>query len=1506
LAAPGRHLSQVSLLQRSAHELDGLESQAFDTEVLNSVIQYFPGIDYLVRVLEGAARLVRPGGRIFVGDVRNFRLLAAFHTAVQLHKAPATLSREQLRARIQSHVNQEEELLIDPEFFTALRRQVPRIGRVEVHLKRGRHRNELTRFRYDVVLHIGKEDGFEATRESIDWQKQNLSLPAVRTLLQKNTPLSVSLLGVPNARLQTEMRALELLFAPQGPETANDLREAVEDIGITGVDPEELWALGEDLGYEVEVRWSGPGRDDCFDVDFRRQRTIPVPRAVNGVKQPLAGDRCPKPWGDYANDPVRGKTIRSLVPTLRTFLRGKLPEYMAPSTFVALAELPLSPNGKVDRKALPVPECTRPELEEAYVAPATPTEQALAGLWAEVLGLERVGTQDNFFALGGHSLLATQVISRLRKTLQVELPLRALFEAPTVAALAERIEEVRRATLGLPAAPLRPILREGELPLSYGQETFWFLEQLQPGSPVFNMDVAIRLRGPLNLAAAEQTFNEVVRRHEALRTTIVAREGRPIAVVAPPAPFPVQVLDLTGLPESEREGEARRLADEASRRLFDLERGPLFRVSLLRLGPEVHVGLLTAHHAVFDGWSMDIFFQEIGILYQAFRAGKPSSLPPLPIQYADFAHWQRQWLQSGLMEDQLAYWKKQLAGPLPVLELPTDHPRPAVRTFHGARQLTVVSPALTEAIHTLARREGFTLYMVLLTAFETLLQRYSGQDDFCIGTPIAGRNRAEIEGLIGFFVNSLVLRADLSGDPTFAALLARVREVCLGAYAHQDLPFEMLVKELRPQRELSRSSLFQVMFILQNAPLKIPAVAGLSPSPLVELSDNGTSKLDLILTLMEGSEGLVAAIEYNTDLFEPATIERLLGHYRILLEAVMADPGLKLSRLPLLTRAEREQLAVWNGAQASNSTDGCIHELFEAQAARTPDAVAVACGDRSLSYRELNRCANRLANRLRDLGVGPEVLVGLYLERSLDSLVGVLGVLKAGGAYVPLDPTYPGQRLAAIVEDAQPRVLLTQRGLVEDLPTNAAHLICLDAEALELGSEANPVRSAHADNLAYVIYTSGTTGKPKGVMVIYGGLCNAYRAWEDAYRLRSDTTVHLQMASCAFDVFTEDWMRALCSGGKLVLCPREVLLEPARLYELMRHERVDCAEFVPSALRSLMQYLEESGQSLDFLRLLIAGADVWYAGEYRRFRRRCGPQTRLINSYGLTEATIDSAYFESTDLDLSEERPVPIGRPFANTRIYILDRNLQAVPIGVPGELHVGGSGLARGYFKDPELTAKKFIPDPFSCRPGDRLFRTGDLARYLPDGRIELLGRADHQVKVRGFRIEPGEIESVLCQHPGVRQAVIVAHGDTPESKRLVAYLTGPDPLTEIQELRAFLKEKLPEYMAPSSFVLLEALPLSPNGKVDRKALPAPERPRAELSPSFEPPRSDLEKTLAGIWAEVLQLDQVGIRDNFFDLGGHSLALVRVMARVRDTLKVDMYTCGNSSKNPPSPNWLG
>jgi amino acid adenylation domain-containing protein len=1490
LAVPEPQLPQVNLLHRAAHELDGLQGEAFDTVVLNSVIQYFPNIDYLLRVLEGAAGVVRPGGRIFLGDVRNLRLLPAFHASVQLHKAPATLSRAQLLARVQSHAGRERELLVDPAFFAALPHHFPSISRVEVQLKRGRSHNELTRFRYDVVLHVGDGAATEAGADTRDWQDQALALPDVRRLLAEAAPARLSIRRVPNARLWSEMKTLELLEAAAGPETAGDLREALRAAGGVGVDPEELWALGQELGYDVAVRWSAAGGDGCYDVDFSHPASA-APQSANGTSHVQAATAAPRPWASYANDPLRGEAARDLVPQLRAHLKAKLPEPMVPSAFVVLDALPLSPNGKLDRNALPAPEGTRPELEEAYVAPRTPDEQALAEVWAEVLGLERVGAEDNFFDLGGHSLLATQVISRARKALKVEVPLRALFEAPTVAGLAERVEALRRAARGLPAAPLQSIPREGELPLSFGQETFWFLDQLEPGSPVFNIDVAVRLRGPLNLPAVERALTEVLRRHEALRTTFVATDGRPVAVIAPPAAMSLPVVDLTGLPEAEREAEARRLADEESRTPFDLARGPLFRVTLLRLGAEDHVGLVTAHHSVFDGWSFGVFLRDVGLLYQGFCAGQTAVLPELPVQYVDFAHWQRQWLKSGLMEDQLAYWKKQLGGNLPVLELPADHPRPAARTFHGACRMLIVPPALTAAVHALSRSEGCTLFMVLLAAFQALLHRYSGQEDLCVGTPIAGRNRTETEGLIGFFVNTLVLRTNLSGEPTFRQLLGRVREVALGAYAHQDLPFEMLVQALRPDRDPSHSSLFQVMFILQNAPLKIPSIAGLTAGPFLSLSDNGTSKFDLTLNIMEGSDGLATTVEYNTDLFEEGTIQRLLGHYQTLLEAVVADPDLNLPSLPLLTPAEHQQLAAWNRTEADHPEGKCIHHLFEAQVARSPDAVAVVCGERRLTYGELNGRANRLAHRLRDLGVGPEVLVGLYLDRSPELLIGVLGVLKAGGAYVPLDPAYPGERLGAVVEDAGFPVLLTQRALRKDLPAGGARLVCLDEDAPDGAppSEENPGRVASAENLAYVIYTSGTTGRPKGVMLTHGGLCNAYRGWEGAYRLCAEATSHLQMASCAFDVFTGDWTRALCSGGKLVLCPREFLIDPPRLYELMRREEVDCAEFVPAVLRNLVQHLEETGESLAFMRLLVAGSDVWYAGEYRRIRRLCGPRTRLINSYGLTEATIDSTYFEGAELDLPEDRPVPIGRPFANTEVHILDRNLQPVPVGVPGELHLGGRGLARGYFRQPELTARKFTPDPFSGRPGARLFRTGDLARYLPDGTIELLGRTDDQVKIRGFRVEPGEIEAVLGRHPTVRQAIVVARGDRPERKHLVAYVTAHGAAPSAPDLRSFLREKLPDYMVPRAFVVLESLPLSPNGKVERQALPDGEAGAPVAGADFVAPRTPAEEMVADVWANVLGVERVGVEDNFFDLGGHSLLATQVISRLAQTCQVEL-----------------
>ncbi|MBN1400691.1 MAG: amino acid adenylation domain-containing protein, partial [Anaerolineae bacterium] len=809
---------------------------------------------------------------------------------------------------------------------------------------------------------------------------------------------------------------------------------------------------------------------------------------------------------------------------------------------------------------------------------------------------------------------------------------------------------------------------------------------------------------------------------------------------------------------------------------------------------------------------------------------------------------------------------------------------------------------LIDRVRALGYAENATLFMVLTAALEVLLYRYSGQEDLCIGTPIANRNQAEAEQLIGLFINTLVLRDDLSGDPTFRALLARVRETALGAYAHQDLPFEMLVEELKPERDMSHSPLFQVMLILQNAPVTAHELPNLKLSTLDVHS--GTSTFDLTLSMSETPDGLHASVEYNTDLFDAATMDRLLRHYRRLLESIVADPDEHISRLNMLGDAERhELLTTWNDTSLRYPEELCVHELFALQAERDPDAVAVVHAGEQLTYGELNRRANQLAHYLQKRGVSRGTLVGICVERSLEALIGIMGILKAGGAYVPMDPDYPQERLAFMLQNAEMPVLITQQHLAGILAGDPAandeqgrvqaQVISLDTDWSLISKEPEqpPLSGVTPDELAYVIYTSGSTGQPKGVMISHGSLANAYYAWETAYELRTRVNAHLQMASMAFDVFTGDMVRALCSGGKLVLCPREILLDGAALYTLIQAEEIDCAEFVPVVLRQLMQHLEQSGQSLDDMRLVICGSDSWYVAEYTDFLRFCGPETRLINSFGLTEATIDSSYFEAQALHLSGEQLLPIGRPFANMQLYILDAHMQPLPIGVPGELYVGGKGLARGYLGQPDLTAERFVTAPF----GARLYKTGDMARYLPDGNIQFLGRMDNQVKIRGFRIELGEVEAVLAQHPAVASAAVIAREDTPGDQRLAAYLVaaaagGPaGQLPSSGELRRYVQDRLPDYMVPSAFVALEALPLTPNGKIDRRALPMPDWGQRDLESDYIAPRTPVEADVAAIFAEVLGMERVGIHDSFFELGGHSLLATQLVSRIRERLDVDL-----------------
>jgi len=1027
----------------------------------------------------------------------------------------------------------------------------------------------------------------------------------------------------------------------------------------------------------------------------------------------------------------------------------------------------------------------------------------------------------------------------------------------------------------------------GPCHLSFAQQRLWFLDQFEPGSHLYNIPIAVRLAGQLDAAALEQSLNEIVRRHEALRTTFATVNDSPVQMIATTLSVALPLVDLSELPEAGREAEARQLATEEAQRPFDLARGPLFRASLLRLNDKDHALLVTMHHIVSDGWSLSVFMRELTALYEAFSKHQPSPLAELPIQYADYAVWQREWLSGEVLREHLSYWKQQLAGAPTVLELPTDRPHPAVQSFRGAHQSLTVSKTVGEELKALSQHEGATLFMTMLAAFQILLSRYTNQEDIVVGSPIAGRNRAETEGLIGYFINMLALRTDLSGDPTFRKLLGRVREVALGAYAHQDLPFEKLVEELQSERDIGRHPVFQVMFAVQNAPQQAPELSKLALRQLELEGDSGIAKFDLALFVIEAAEGLRAVVEYSTDLFEAETITRMLGHFEQLLTGIVADPDQRLSKLPLMTEAERHQLLVeWNITTTDYTRDKCIHELFEAQVECTPEAVAVVFEDRQLTYRELNRRANQLAHYLRKHGVGPEVLVGIMMERSPEMVVGLLGILKAGGAYVPLDTAYPQERLSFMLKDANVRVLMTQEELIARLPEHEAKVVCLgkDWELIAQESEENPVSGAMAENLAYVIYTSGSTGIPKGVCVPHVAINRLILNTNYVELGPSDRVA--QVSNSSFDAATFEIWGALLQGAQLVGISRDVTLSPRDFATQIRKQNIS-AMFLTTALFN--QLAGQVPGIFNSVRHLLFGGEAVDPRWVKEVLKGSPPE-RLLHVYGPTESTTFTSWYLVQDVP-EGAATIPIGRPISNTQIYLLDRYLNPVPIGVRGELHIGGDGLARGYLNRPELTAERFIPDPFSAEPGARLYKTGDLARYLPDGNIEFLGRLDQQVKVRGHRIELGEIEAVLGLHAGVREAVVVAREDVPGDKRLVAYLVVAQEqrAPSTGELRSYLKQKLPEYMVPQAFVMLDALPLTPNGKVDRRALPAPDEARPELAQQYVAPRNAVEEVVADIWAEVLKVEQVGIHDNFFELGGHSLLATQVISRVRRAVQVEL-----------------
>ncbi|MEU9191158.1 amino acid adenylation domain-containing protein [Streptomyces sp. NPDC048484] len=1170
---------------------------------------------------------------------------------------------------------------------------------------------------------------------------------------------------------------------------------------------------------------------------------------------------------------------------LRDHLRRSVPDFMIPAVYVELAGLPLTPNGKLDRAALPAPDGARPDLA-AYTAPATPTEELLAEIWAQVLGVDRVGAEDDFFELGGHSLLATQAVSRIREVFETEVPLSSLFDRPTIAGLAAVIDE---STPGAVAPPVTAVSRDHALPLSFAQQRLWFLDQLEPGSAEYNLPVPMPWHGDLHVGTLTAALTGVVARHEVLRTRLVTGpDGEARQVIDPPSAFPLAVIDVSRT--AHPRALAERLVAEDAATPFDLARGPLVRGCLIRLAADEHVLALSMHHVVSDEWSGRILRRELSALYAAFGAGEPDPLPPLELQYADFAVWQRDWLTGDVLEAQLGYWQDRLAG-APMLELPTDRPRPPVRSTEGAVTGFSVPTESMARLRAVARAGGASVFMTLLAAFDVLLGRYCGTDDVVVGTPVAGRTRAETEDVIGFFVNTLVLRTDLSGDPTFDELVRRVRETVLSAHAHQDLPFEQLVDALVTERDRSRTPLFQVFFNYTlgegggddtgTAADRPDAAAGTAPA-----------MFDLSLVVAESGGALSGTLHYSTALFDAGTAERMAAHLVMLVEAVAADADLPLSRLPLLTPAERA-LAVdgWNDTAAVLPDVMTAHDLIAGRAAAVPDTVAVVAEGATLTYAGLVARADRLANRLREAGVGPESVVGLCLERGADMVVAMLAVWRAGGAYLPLDADHPADRLRFMLTDSGASVLVSHRGVGAAL-ADAAVTVWLDepGRPAEPGRPTDPDRPTAAEtlptdtqkagaagSLAYVIYTSGSTGRAKGVQVTHHNLVNFLTAMTERPGV-TDADVLLAVTTLGFDIAGLELMLPLTAGARVVVAGRDTVREPEPLAAEIARSGATLMQATPATWQLLLT--GDGWAGAPGLRVLCGGEALPGALAAALLERTAG----VWNMYGPTETTI-----WSTCEQLTADGPVLLGTPVANTRVLVLDERLHPAPVGVAGELFIGGDGVVRGYGGRSALTAERFVADPFAA-DGSRLYRTGDLARRLPDGNLEFLGRVDHQVKVRGFRIEPGEIEAALAAHPGVRAAVVTASGDGTD-RRLVAHLVAADPRTGVPAaaaLREHLRRAVPEFMVPAVFTELAELPLTPNGKVDRAALPDPSGERRGAA-AYVAPATPVEELLAAIWAEVLDIERVGADDDFFELGGHSLLATRLISRIRTVLRADV-----------------
>ncbi|MCC7249819.1 MAG: amino acid adenylation domain-containing protein, partial [Lysobacter sp.] len=1457
-----------------ADDLRGVEGE-FDTAILSSVAQYFPDIEYLERTIVGAIERLRPGGRMFVGDVRHYGLAKAFHLSVALFQYDGSDDVDALPELARRRALVDRELLVDPAWFLALKARHPRIADIVVMPKLAAQHTEMSAFRFDVCIEVRDDDRAQPQARSVPLRESWAGIDALRTALAALPQGDVLVLrDIPHPWVSPFVRMLgerriDRRFVPYRPDMA---AAAASEAGLLPIELEALcaehgralrlsWVEGVDGGYHAAIgavdaisRWSWD--DGAFAASHS---------ALGALDNTLN------------NRPLLAASCAELPARLHVALAGALPDYMVPSAFVVMDEWPLTPSGKLDRASLPAPS-EEWRVLRAYAAPENDYELALAALWSALLGIDGIGRNDHFFELGGHSLLAVRLVARIRERFGVELPLREVFGSPVLADQAARIRETAASAF----VPVPVLARDRSLPLSWAQQRLWFLERLDPAAgAAYRMVAGLRIDGALDRAALRRALDRMVERHETLRTRFLEVQGAPaLEIDASDVGFVLRECDLSELPAAERISAFDSVCREEAAQPMPLDSGPPVRGCLVRLGPHEHALLIVQHHIVSDGWSFGILQRELAALYTAFVSGESDPLPPLTLQYVDYAGWQREHLNGTGLDRQIDYWRAHLDDAPALLELPLDRPRPVLQTHRGGMYVFEVDAATTAALQALSRRHGATLFMTLLGGWALLLSRLGGQSQVVIGTPIANRVRHEFEALIGFFVNMLPLHIRIDAEASLAALIRRVRDVALAGYEHQDVPFERLVEALRPERSLSHHPVYQTIFSLNNTPDARFDAPGLMATP-IDLPSPGV-RADLALSMQDTGDGLTGHLEYAGDLFDATTIARWAEHFVTLLRGFARNPGLVCGRLPLLTYAERKRLLDgFNATAVPYPRDATLADVFADIAQRTPDAIALRWKGVSTTYAELDAAADRLAACLRTLGAVADARVALCAGRCPELVIAMLAVAKSGAAYVPMDPDYPEDRLRYMIEDSAPIAAISVSALHPLFEACGIPILAIEAietvEAIGDGRD-EPVPAALATrapgDLAYVIYTSGSTGRPKGVAIEQRQVLHLTAVDRDIRIVPGQRVVHC--ATPAFDAATWEVWSTLLRGATLVIVDDDTLLDPVAFKAELRRERVDILHLTIGLFNRYADALAEVYPDLD---ALLFGGEQCDPAIVAKVASRSAPK-RLIHCYGPTETTT----FATTLMvprEIDPTRRPPIGRPIANARIYILDARGEPVPIGIAGEIHVGGDGVGRGYLGRPELTDEKFVADPFASMPGARMYRTGDLGRWSRDGQVEYLGRNDFQVKIRGYRIEPGEIEASLARVEGVRETVVLARPDALGGKRLVAYcLCDPEAAPSADALRAALSVDLPEYMVPSAFVFLDVWPLTRNGKLDREALPAPES--GGVAEDDERPWTATESCLADIWRELLGVAQVGRHDHFFRLGGHSLLVVTLLERLR------------------------